>query len=410
MTPSLIFKIIIVILILNYCIDRLLDYLNATRRSSELPEELEGIYNAEKYRKSQEYDAATSRFSFITSTYGLALMLGMLFFSGFAYVDQIAVGISENPILRALIFFGVLMLASDILSTPFSIYRTFVIEEKFGFNKTTPKTFILDKIKGWLLSAIVGGGLLSLIIWFYMLTTTQFWIYAWMLISGFSIFMVMFYSSLIVPLFNKQTPLEAGDLRNAIEAFSNKVGFALNNIFVIDGSKRSTKANAYFSGLGSKKRIVLFDTLIADLNIKELVAVLAHEIGHYKKKHTRVSIIFSIIQMGLMLFVLSFFISKPELSQALGVSEASFHIGIITFGMLYDPFSTILAIGMNVLSRKNEYQADSFAKEQFNGEDLGNALKKLSVKNLSNLTPHPAYVFMSYSHPPLLSRLAALNK
>ena len=410
MTPTLIFKIIIVILVLNYCIDRILDYLNATRRSSKLPDELDGIYDADKYQKSQEYDSATSRFSFITSTYGIVLMLLMLFFNGFAYVDQIAASFSENPILRALIFFGILMFASDILSTPFSIYRTFVIEEKFGFNKTTPKTYILDKLKGWLLSAIIGGGLLSLIIWFYIQTTTLFWIYAWALISSFSIFMVMFYSSLIVPLFNKQTPLEAGDLRDAIEGFSNKVGFALNNIFVIDGSKRSTKANAYFSGLGTKKRIVLFDTLITDLHIKELVAVLAHEIGHYKKKHTLVAIIFSIIQMGLMLFILSFFISKPELSQALGVSAASFHIGIITFGMLYDPISTILGIGMNVLSRKNEYQADAFAKQKYNGEDLGNALKKLSVKNLSNLTPHPAYVFMSYSHPPLLSRLAALNK
>ena len=410
MTPTLVFKIIIIILILNYCIDRIFDYLNATRRSSTLPDELKGIYDADKYRKSQEYDSTTSRFSFITSTYGIVIMLLMLFFDGFAYVDQIAFGISENPILRALIFFGILMLASDILNTPFSIYRTFIIEEKFGFNKTTPKTYVLDKIKGWLLSAVIGGGLLSLIIWFYILTTTLFWIYAWILISGFSIFMVMFYSSLIVPLFNKQTPLEAGDLRDAIEGFSKKVGFALNNVFVIDGSKRSTKANAYFSGLGAKKRIVLFDTLISDLNIKELVAVLAHEIGHYKKKHTLVAIVFSIIQMGLMLFILSFFISKPEMSQALGVSTASFHIGIITFGMLYDPISTVLGIGMNVLSRKNEYQADAFAKHKYNGDDLGNALKKLSVKNLSNLTPHPAYVFISYSHPPLLSRLAALNK
>ncbi|MBA7519213.1 Protease HtpX [subsurface metagenome] len=298
----------------------------------------------------------------------------------------------------------------DIISTPFSLYDTFVIEEKYGFNKTTLKTFFLDKIKGWFLAAIIGGGLLALVVWFYEQTTNMFWIYTWILVSVFMIFMTMFYSTLIVPIFNKQTPLEEGGLRNAIQEFCKKVDFKLDNLYVIDGSKRSTKANAYFSGLSAKKRIVLFDTLIEDLTQNEILAVLAHEIGHYKKKHTRTGIIISILQTGLTLFILSLFIGNPKLSGALGSGIPSFHLGLIAFGILYSPISTIIGLGMNSFSRKNEFQADNFAKFNFNGEDLSSALKKLSVKNLSNLTPHPAFVFFHYSHPPLLKRLKRLKE
>ncbi|MBN4062508.1 M48 family metallopeptidase, partial [Bacteroidales bacterium AH-315-I05] len=277
------------------------------------------------------------------------------------------------------------------------------------FNRTTVKTYIFDKIKSAILGAIIGGGLFSLFVWFYETAGEYFWLYAWALVTVFMLFMAMFYSSLIVPLFNKLTPLEEGGLRTEIEDYCKKVGFKLNNLFVIDGSKRSTKANAFFSGLGPKKKIVLYDTLIEKHTNDELLAVLAHEVGHYKKKHTRTSIFISVLQTGLTLYLLSLMINLPQFSIALGAEKQSFHIGIIVFGMLYSPLSMILGLGMNILSRKNEFEADAYAKETYKGEPLRTALKKLSVDNLSNLTPHAAYVFFHYSHPPLLKRLKALK-
>ena len=405
-----IFYIIVAIVVVDFLFERLLDYLNATRWSDELPVELEGIYDADEYRKSQQYLRVNYRFGMFTSTVSFLALLAMLLFGGFAWLDQLVRYRTENPVWMALLFFGILVLASDLFSLPFSLYDTFVIEEKFGFNKTTLKTFFLDKLKSWLLVAIIGGGILALVAWIYQIAGHWFWLIAWGVITVFTVFMTMFYSNLIVPLFNKQTPLEEGELRDAIEAFARKVGFRLQNIYVIDGSKRSTKANAYFSGLGPKKRIVLYDTLISDHTVDELVAVLAHEIGHYKKKHTVTGTVLGIIQTGVMLFILSLFIENPLLSQALGAKEGSFHMGLLAFGLLYSPISTILGILMNVISRKNEYAADRFAAINFNGHSLKEALKKLSVKNLSNLRPHPAVVFVHYSHPPLLRRLVAIDK
>jgi STE24 endopeptidase len=285
----------------------------------------------------------------------------------------------------------------------------FHIEEKYGFNKTTPKLFVFDKLKGWLLTIILGGGLMALFFWFYQVFGSLFWLYAWGVMVFFMVFMAMFYSNLIVPLFNKQTPLEDGELREAIQAFSDKAGFKLKNIYVIDGSKRSTKANAYFTGLGSKKRIVLYDTLIKQLSVNEIVAVLAHEIGHYKKKHSIQGIALSVIQTGLMLFILSLFISNTNFSKALGVELPGIHIGLIAFGILFSPISTILGIGMNILSRRNEYQADAYAASFGLADDLIGGLKKLTKNNLSNLTPHPAYVFFHYSHPTLLQRMRKIR-
>ena len=404
-----IFWIIIGILVVDFIVERFLDYLNTTRWSDILPAELNGIYDEEKYRQQQIYSKTNHRFGMLTSSFSFMLILLMFFFQGFALVNNWALVVTDSPVWSALIFFGILLLASDILTTPFSLYDTFVIEEKFGFNKTTIKTYLLDKLKGWLLGALIGGGLLALIIVIYLKTGEWFWLYVWLVVSGCSVFLAMFYSSLIVPLFNKQSPLEDGELKQAIHNFSTKVGFKLDNIYVIDGSKRSTKANAYFTGLGSKKRIVLYDTLINDMEIPELVAVLAHEIGHYKKKHIIVSLILGILQTGIMLYLFSLFIGSPELSAALGVGQPSFHIGLIAFGILYSPLSSLTGIGMNVFSRRNEYQAVAFAAEHYDGESLAAALKKLSVKNLSNLRPHPAYVFVHYSHPTLLQRLAALK-
>ncbi len=404
-----IFTIIVVIIIFNYLLERFLDYKNSTLWSNELPEELKGIYDAEKYRQSQAYKRANDRLSLVMSTVSLVVILLMLFFQGFAYVDDIARMVSRNPIILALLFFGILMLASDIIDTPFSAYDIFVIEEKYGFNKTTLGTFISDKLKGWLIAAVIGGGLLSLIVWFFGITKENFWIYAWGAVAIFSIFMNMFYSTLIVPLFNKQTPLEEGELRDAIEQLAEKAGFKLKDIFVLDSSKRSTKANAYFIGFGPKKRIVLYDTLIDDLETDEIVAVLAHEIGHYKKKHGIWGLIISILQAGVSFYILSILINNPILSEALGAKVPSFHIGLVTFGILYSPISTILGLGMNIFARRNEYQADEFVKS-FNYEDkLISALKKLSVNTLSNLTPHPLYVFFNYSHPTLLQRIKAIK-
>ncbi len=407
---QLVYYIIIGLLVFDFILERFLDYLNTTRWSDTLPDEVKGIYDEEKYRKQQAYEKVNHRFSMLTGSFSFVLIMLMFLFYGFAYVDQWAREISGQPVLTALIFFGILMLASDLLNTPFSVYSIFSIEERFGFNKTTPKTFVLDKLKGWLLGALIGGGLLALIIFIYLKTTHLFWVYVWMVISVFSIFMAMFYSNLIVPLFNKQTPLEEGELKQAINNFAEKVGFKLDNIYVIDGSKRSTKSNAYFTGLGAKKRIVLYDTLIADLGTEELVAVLAHEIGHYKKKHIISSLILGILQTGLMLYIFSLLVDSPALAGAMGVTEPSFHIGLIAFGVLYSPLSDLIGTGMNLLSRKNEYQADAFAAEHYNPDALASALKKLSVKNLSNLRPHPAYVFFHYSHPTLLQRLEALKK
>lgn len=259
------------------------------------------------------------------------------------------------------------------------------------------------------MSIIIGGGILSLIIWFYEFAGPNFWIYAWVLVAVFSMFMNMFYAKLIVPLFNKQTPLEDGELKFAIEKYAKKVGFTLNNIFVIDGSKRSTKANAYFSGFGSQKRITLFDTLINDLETEEIVAVLAHEVGHYKKKHIIFNLISSVLLTGLTLYILSLFVNSLLLSDSLSVTTPSFHIGSIAFGILYSPISEITGLFMNFMSRKFEYQADDFAKNTFKGAPLITSLKKLSKNSLSNLTPHPAYVFMHYSHPTLLERVKNLE-
>jgi len=406
---QILFFFIIGLLVADFLFERFLEYLNSTQWSDQLPEEVKGIYDEEKYSRQQTYEKVNFRFSLITSSFSFLVMLLMFLLAGFAWVNQLALSVSANPILVALLFFGILLFVSDLLNTPFSVYDTFVIEEKFGFNKTTTKTFIFDKLKGWLLGAVIGGGLLSLIIYIYQLTTTNFWIYTWLVITLFSVFMVLFYSNLIVPLFNKQTPLPEGELKSAIENFSGKVGFKLDNIYVINGSKRSTKANAYFTGLGAKKRIVLYDTLINDLMVNELVAVLAHEIGHYKKKHVVWSLLLGILQTGIMLFIFSLFVDSPELSAALGVKTPSFHIGLIAFGILYSPISMVTGLAMNIFSRKNEFQADAFAAQYFDKNELASALKKLSVNNLSNLRPHPVYVFFHYSHPTLLQRLKALN-
>ena len=410
MTSDTLFYILISILIISFIVDKVLDALNAKHYKDPIPPELSDVYEEEDYLKSQNYKKANDRFSSIASSISLVVTLFFFYLDGFAFVDEWARTFSDNTIIIALLFFGSIMFASDLLSTPFSYYHTFIIEEKFGFNKTTLKTFLVDKIKGWLMSAILGGLLLSIIIWFYEAVGSNFWLYAWGIIAVFVFFMNMFYARLIVPLFNKQTPLCDGSLKTKIQDYAQKVGFKLDKIVVIDGSKRSTKANAYFSGFGSEKRVTLFDTLIKDLEEEEIVAVLAHEVGHYKRKHILFNLIISILIMGFTFWLLSLFIGNPILSKALNVASPSFHIGLIAFGILYSPISELTGLIMNFISRIFEYQADNYAKETFDAAPLISGLKKLNKNSLSNLTPHPAYVFVYYSHPTLLQRYHNIKK
>lgn len=408
MTATTLFYIIIAIIIVNFIIDKILDALNAKHFNDAIPNELKDVYDDAEYKKSQAYKLTNYKFGVWSSTFSVALTLAFICFGGFEYVDVLARRFSDNSIVIALVFFGIIMLGSDILSTPFSYYKTFVIEGRFGFNKTTLKTFILDKIKGVLMMAVIGGGILALIIYIFQLTQQHFWLYAWAIITIFSVFMNMFYAKLIVPLFNKQTPLEESSLRHKISEYAQSVGFNLEKIFVIDSSKRSTKANAYFSGFGNEKRVTLYDTLINDLEEEEIVAVLAHEVGHYKRKHIIYNLVASVLLTGLTLYVLSIFITNPLLSNALGVSTHSFHVGLVAFGLLYAPISEITGLVMNWLSRKFEYQADDYAKNTYKAQPLITALKKLNKNSLSNLTPHKAYVFVHYSHPTLLQRMRNL--
>lgn len=407
---NLILYLILIIPVSGFLVERYLDFLNSKMWSDKLPEKLKGICDEEEYRKTQLYQKENKRFSFWSSLFNLAVILVMILAGGFALIDNLAREFSMNQVIISLIFFGIIGFASDLINIPFSYYDTFVIEKQHGFNKMSVRTFITDHIKSWVIGLLIGVPVLGLITWFYYKTGKNFWLYAWGLITIFSVFMNLFYSELIVPLFNKQEPLQEGSLRSGIESFAKKAGFKLKNIYIIDGSKRSTKANAYFSGFGPKKRIVLYDTLQNDLSEEEIVAVLAHEIGHYKKKHILLSLVNSFILTGLMLFLFSLVVNNPQLSQALGSPNTSFHLGLIVFGILYSPLSMLIGMLTNYISRKNEFAADNFAKENYDAKTLAHALKKLAVKNLSNMQPHPAYVFFNYSHPPLLSRLEKLEQ
>lgn len=409
MIVKILFFLIIFFVVADFVLERYLTYLNIQYSKQELPPILQNIYDEEKYKKQQEYFRTNTRFSMLTSTLSFVIILLMLIFGGFGWLDNLLRKITEHQILLPLLYFGVLFFASEIINLPFEWYDTFVIEEKFGFNKVTPKLFIVDKIKEILLAVIIGGGILAVIIWIYTLTPNYFWLWAWLAVTLFSLIMNMFYSEIIVPLFNKQTPLPEGELRTEIEKFASKAGFKLSNIYVIDSSKRSTKANAYFSGLGSKKRIVLFDTLLNKLTTEEIVAVLAHEIGHYKHKHTLYQFLISLPVNLLLFFLLGYILKSDIFAQVFGVTSASFHINIIVFSLLYAPVSLLLGIFSNILSRKFEFQADAFAAQYGYANSLQSGLKKLSETSLSNLMPHPLYVFFHYSHPTLYQRLTKLT-
>jgi len=415
----------------EFIVNRILHHLNAKNSSATLPDELADIYDPETYAKQQRYKKANSHLGQISATLSFIYTFLMLALGGYAIFDFIAGYLQPSAewvidypnlmlILYSLTFFAIIYVISTVIDIPFSYYDTFVIEENFGFNKTTRKTFWLDTVKSFFLSAILSGLLLAVVEAIYLAYSEWFWLLAFVVIAVFSIFMNMFYSSLIVPLFNKQTPLEQGELRDAIQDFARQVDFKLDNIYVMDSSKRSTKANAYFSGLGPKKRIVLFDTLIQQMTTREIVAVLAHEIGHYKHKHTKAMLAVSLANSLLMTSLLGLFLGNSDLAAALNgfidcggwfnIRDAEFHINLLAFGLLYTPISFFIGWAVNAFSRHNEYQADAFASEHGLGEDLISALKKLSKSTLSNLTPHPLFVSFNYSHPTLLQRIKAIRK
>ena len=410
MSAELIFIVIIAFLSIDFVIERGLEWLNMRAMSSCLPESLKGIYDEKEYERFQDYERDNNRLDIISSTVSFLIMITFLSLGGFGWYNEWVVGLTDHMVLQTLLFVVGLTVAAELLSLPFSWYATFRIESKYGFNKTTRGTYVADTIKGLLLSVILGGLILTLVVWFYQWAGEWFWLYAWGVVTLFVVFMGMFYSQLIVPLFNKQKPLEAGSLRDKIEDFARKTGFRLDNIYVIDGSKRSTKANAYFTGFGPKKRIVLYDTLIADLTEEEIVAVLAHEMGHNKKRHTVQFMLASVLQTGFMLWLFSLLVNVPALSEALGGDQVYFQLGMIAFMILYSPVSMILGLAMNSWSRKNEYEADAFAACNYDGRFLITGLEKISVKALSNLTPHPVYEFVYFSHPSLLKRIAHIRQ
>ena len=402
--------IIIGLVIFNYLFSTVLNFINDKNWDTNIPSNMTDFYAKEKYEKARNYSKEKGKISLLSSTISVVITVLFLWFEGYGWINDLIVSKYNLPFLQTGIFFLILFLISDVISLPFSCYNTFVIEEKYGFNKTTPKTFVLDKIKGYLLTLIVGGGVLAGAMYIVSVLQTGFWLWLWGALALLMLLINMFYADLIVPIFNKLKPLENGSLREKIETYAQKVGYSLKNIYIIDGSKRSTKANAFFSGLGPRKTIALYDTLVEKHSEEELVAVLAHEVGHFKKKHILTSMVLTIIQLALMCFLLELCLKQPVISEALGGSGMIFHLGLMAFSILYSPLGTIIGVLMNILSRKNEFEADDYAKTTYDGNALELALKKLSVDSLSNLYPHPFYVFMHYSHPPLLKRLEALNK
>jgi STE24 endopeptidase len=403
--------IVLIALLADYGLNLLADYLNLTRIREEVPKPFTGIYDSQRYQKSQQYLRVNTRFGWISATFDLVVVLLFWFGRGFAQLDQWARSLGQGPVVTGLIFIAALMLFKSILSLPFGIYATFVIEERFGFNRTTWKTYILDKVKGLLLGLLLGVPILAAGLWFFAYAGTLAWLWCWGTVTLFTLVLQYIAPRWIMPLFNKFEPLEEGELRTKIMAYAQSIQFPLANVFVMDGSKRSAKSNAFFTGFGKNRRIVLFDTLIKNHSTQELLAVLAHEMGHYKKKHILKMMLAGILQMGIMFFILSLFISRPELFEAFYVSEVSVYCGLIFFAMLYTPLDFFLGILMQAISRKHEYEADRFAADTTRDPlAIGTALKKLSVDNLSNLLPHPFYVWMHYSHPPIIDRLTAIER
>jgi len=408
--PNIFFWIILVAIVGIFALDLFSEWLNLKGLRLELPQDFKDVFDQEKYSKSLEYTRITTTFGAIQSSFDLLIFLFFWIIGGFGGLRDIIIGLDYNPIISGLLFFSILFIAAGLMNLPFEIHETFKIEAKFGFNKTTRSTFISDKIKGLFLGALIGLPVLGLIIWLFE-SFENAWLWGWIFLSGFSLLMAYLAPAVILPLFNKFEPLEEGELKSAINDMAETCKFPLTELSVMDGSKRSSKSNAFFTGFGKNKKIALYDTLIANHSTSELVAVLAHEIGHFKKKHIMQTLFLGIAQTGVLFFVLGFFIEFKPLSSAFGVTKPSVYCSLLFFTLLFKPISKILSVLMNILSRKNEFEADAYAANVTgNADSLITALKKLSADNLSNLTPHPFYVFMHYSHPPVSKRIIELSK
>ena len=402
--------IILAAIIFNYALNGLADYLNLTMLRNDLPEAFRGVYDSDRYRKSQQYLKVNTRFGWITATFDVAVILIFWFAKGFPLLDEWVRSFNFGPVITGLIYMAVLLLFKGVLSLPFSLYATFVIEERFGFNQTTWTTFVMDLAKGLLLAVLLGAPLLAGILAFFVHAGTNAWWYCWIAVTLYMLGVQFIAPTWIMPLFNKFTPLEAGELKSAILSYAGSINFPIENVYVMDGSRRSRKSNAFFTGFGKHRRIVLFDTLIKQHTTGELVAVLAHEMGHYKKKHILQTMVLGILQMGIMLYLLSIFISYQGLFDAFYMPQKSVYAGLIFFAMLYSPLDFFIGIFMQMLSRRNETEADRFSAETTRDpQSMVAALKKLSVHNLTNLRPHPVYVFLNYSHPPVLQRISELH-
>lgn len=408
MSSTALYWLVIAIVLAEFVYSTILTLLNIRASRQPVPELLKDLYDEERYRKQQEYAMTNRKFSLLSGLVSTLVTLAIFASGGFAVFDKVAWSVSGSPVVRTLVFWGIFYLISWIISLPFDIYRTFVIEQRYGFNRSTPKLFAADALKSLLLNLVIMGTVLALCAWIYTLAPRWFWLIAWSAVTLFSLFMQYFYSQLIVPLFNKQTPLPEGELRTAIEAFAERVDFKIDNIYVIDSSKRSSKSNAYFTGFGRRKRVVLYDTLMEQLTTEEIVAVLAHEIGHYKHHHTVLSSLEGFATNLLMFWLFSLFIGNDALAAAAGCKMASFHVNLAVFSLIYTPLSILLDIVTNILSRRHEHQADAFAAAHGCGPDEASALKKMSAQSLANLTPHPVVVFVEYSHPTLAERVGFL--
>jgi STE24 endopeptidase len=402
--------IILAALVGEYLLGIVARLLNLGRLRPELPAEFEGIQDGEKYARSQEYTRARTRFTLVEQSFSLAALLIFWFASGFNAVDMMIAGWEMGPIWSGLFFFGILALGRTVLDLPFDIYATFVIEERFGFNRTTPATFVADKLKGLALALVLGGPLLAGILWFFGSAGAMAWLYCWAAVTLFLLAVSFVIPTWIMPLFNRFTPLEEGELKEAILSYARSVNFAIANLFVIDGSKRSAKANAFFSGFGRNKRVALYDTLVEKHPVEELVAVVAHEVGHYKLKHIVKGIVISVVHTGALFFLMSRFIDDPMLFEAFGMERMSIHAGLLFFLLLLSPIELLVSVLRQIISRRHEFEADRFAADTTGrAETMIAALKRLSASNLDNLTPHPFYVFLYYSHPPMLRRIEALR-
>ncbi len=398
-------------MVFNYSFSLILDWLNFKNRPEVLPSLISDVYDSENYQKQQNYERDKTQLSLFESSLSTVLIITFFILNGFGQLQAYVSSITPNQILQTLLFFGILGIVSLIISLPFNYIDKFVIEERYDFNKSTKKLFVLDVLKNLLLSAVLGGVILGVITWLFLLNPSIFWISALIILFFFSLIMSALYSTIILPLFNRKTPLPEGELKNKVIDFSTSLGFSINNIYIIDGSKRSTKANAFFTGFGKKKRIFLYDTLTSNLSNDEIVAVLAHELGHYKKHHIWINLTTGLIQTALFLFFFGLISQSIVFTKVMGGAgdTSIFYLNALCFALLVDPLQTFLGLIMNAISRKMEYSADRFASVNGKGISLMSALKKISSLNYSNLTPHPLYVLINYSHPTLYNRLLVIK-